>query len=473
MAQPDNLNFYFGSRLLSPISQSAGLPIDQINFVVCQLTAIVLGYPFRKFFSPRFTSPRTRNLIEVCIGLAMMYFCFGLQLWHILLHSFLSYIIMLSFPRGSMEILVFILSMGYVSVCHIYRQIYDYGGYTLDITGPLMINVQRMSSLACSLADGRAKDQSKLSSLRKQHAVKKNPSLLELLSYVFSFHNTICGPFAFYNDYKSFIEGNVTKNLQNGNHVKGTQQNEPSPFWPVLKKILFGLFYVFLALKVVPIFPISSLKDPSFQDKSFLIKMFFIIMVTTAQRPKYYFAWSIGEAANNNAGFGISGYDEKGNAKWDLVNNADVLQIEFCTSLKVLLDNWNKTTTLWLRHVVYDRIPTLKMLGVFAVSGAWHGFYPGYYITFFTGFLFTTAGRTVRKCIRPMFQGSKSSQFIYDIITGIFTRITLGYLTFSFVLLEFEPSWQILKQVFFWLHGLAILAIIALPMIVRRPKKKE
>ncbi|CAD5112577.1 DgyrCDS1789 [Dimorphilus gyrociliatus] len=403
----------------------------------------------------------------------MMYFCFGLQIWHILFHSLISYAIMLTFPAGSMEILVFLLSMGHVSVCHIYRQLYDYGGYTLDITGPLMINVQRISSLACSLADGRVKDQSKLSSSRKQHAVKKNPSLLELLSYVFSFHNTICGPFAFFDDYQAFIEGNTAKKLQNGDMSKQSSSSEPSPFWPVLKKIFFAFFYVFLALKVVPIFPISTLRESSFQDKSFLIKMFLVIMITTAQRPKYYFAWSIGEAANNNAGFGISGYDGKGNAKWDLVNNADVAQIEFCTSLKVLLDNWNKTTTYWLRHVVYDRVPAFKMLAVFAVSGTWHGFYPGYYITFFTGFLFTTAGRSIRKCIRPMFQGSKQSQFLYDVITSISTRVVLGYLTFSFVLLEFEPSWIVLKQIFFWMHGAALFAILVLPRLVRKNQTKK
>ena len=65
------------------------------------------------------------------------------------------------------------------------------------------------------------------------------------------------------------------------------------------------------------------------------------------------------------------------------------------TSLKVLLDNWNISTTLWLRHVVYVRMPFLNTLSVFFISALWHGFYPGYYFTFFTASFFITASRLV------------------------------------------------------------------------------
>ncbi len=35
---------------------------------------------------------------------------------------------------GLMEKVVFGVSFGYLVITHIYRQVYDYGGYTLDIT---------------------------------------------------------------------------------------------------------------------------------------------------------------------------------------------------------------------------------------------------------------------------------------------------------------------------------------------------
>lgn len=34
--------------------------------------------------------------------------------------------------------------------------------------------------------------------------------------------------------------------------------------------------------------------DPHFPDKSFLAKMFYVVMVTSVARTKYYFAWRLG-----------------------------------------------------------------------------------------------------------------------------------------------------------------------------------
>lgn len=37
-----------------------------------------------------------------------------------------------------------------------------------------------------------------------------------------------------------------------------------------------------------------------------------------------------GEAVNNAAGLGFNGYDDKGNAKWDLLNNVKIYELEVC-----------------------------------------------------------------------------------------------------------------------------------------------
>ena len=43
--------------------------------------------------------------------------------------------------------------------------------------------------------------------------------------------------------------------------------------------------------------------------------------------------WILAEAVNMNAGFGFNGYDEHGNARWDLIDNANIWKIEV-TALK-------------------------------------------------------------------------------------------------------------------------------------------
>jgi lysophospholipid acyltransferase 1/2 len=42
---------------------------------------------------------------------------------------------MYTLPADKMGKVVCIFAMGYLCVCHISRMYYDYGGYTLDITG--------------------------------------------------------------------------------------------------------------------------------------------------------------------------------------------------------------------------------------------------------------------------------------------------------------------------------------------------
>lgn len=64
-------------------------------------------------------------------------------------------------------------------------------------------------------------------------------------------------------------------------------------------------------------------------------------------------------------------------------------------SLKDSIAHWNKRTNVWLRSVVYERGGRNKVYYTYALSALWHGFYPGYYLTFASGALFTIAGRSV------------------------------------------------------------------------------
>lgn len=43
---------------------------------------------------------------------------------------------------------------------------------------------------------------------------------------------------------------------------------------------------------------------------------------------KYYVAWVLADAVNNASGLGFNGYDENGNAKWDLVTNVNIIKLE-------------------------------------------------------------------------------------------------------------------------------------------------
>lgn len=66
-------------------------------------------------------------------------------------------------------------------------------GYIIDITGPAMIAVQKVTCLAFSIHDGRARDDEDLSAEQRRYAVRRNPTMLEYFSYLFSFQSIMAG----------------------------------------------------------------------------------------------------------------------------------------------------------------------------------------------------------------------------------------------------------------------------------------
>jgi len=73
-----------------------------------------------------------------------MYVCVCSQVVHLAVQSFVCLAMMHVLRPGVMEKAVFVWAMGYLCFGHIYRLYYDYGGYTLDITGSVDCCVMMM-----------------------------------------------------------------------------------------------------------------------------------------------------------------------------------------------------------------------------------------------------------------------------------------------------------------------------------------
>lgn len=201
-----------------------------------------------------------------------------------------------------------------------------------------------------------------------------------------------------------------------------------------------------------------------------MYSFWYMMMATTAVRFKYYFAWLMADAICNCSGFGFNGYERDGvTPRWDMVSNIDVWAFEFGTNFRNCINAWNTGTNRWLRMVVFERVP--KRFGTvltFSLSALWHGFYPGYYITFATGAFIVMAGRVARRLFRDRFQRTPFSRASYDVLTCLVTRVFMGYTTFPFVLLEFKASLRMYLNVFMCLHLVAAITVFILTKFVPR-----
>lgn len=341
-----------------------------------------------------------------------------------------------------------------------------------------MINTQRVTSLAWSLYDGQVKDKDKLTPSQKRVAVSKMPTILEILSYTLNFHAALVGPFFFYKDHINFIEGHnihstVVVNGFNHNHEKVYQPHLPNLAIHIVKKLLIFGVCTFIVVCITPWFPADHLTDPGFLNSGVLNIIKYTTIITSVVRAKYLAIWKLGEAVNNNVGLAFY-YDEHGAPKWDLADSAHIWNIEFGTSMKMIIDNWNISTAHWLRYMVYDRMASMKTLFVFILTTLWHGFYPGYYLCAPTAALFVTAARYVRRNFRPWFVANQTRHLIYDFVTMVTARVCLGYASFPFIHLEFAASWEVYKRLYFNLHiiALGVIALFSMWPLHRKSSKK-
>lgn len=74
--------------------------------------------------------------------------------------------------------------------------------------------------------------------------------------------------------------------------------------------------------------------------------------------------------------------------------------VQFSQNFRTAVASWNKNTNTWLRGVAYERgNAAWRTTRVYALSAVWHGFHPGYYLTFFAGGIFTVASRKVTNVV--------------------------------------------------------------------------
>jgi len=477
---------YQGSFLFASIANAAGLPIDQFNFLFSEFFALFLAVLFRKFLPAKPSHTFIRHVVASILGIALGFFCFGTPIYHIFLQSSIVYALLYFLPASHSHLVVFVFSMIYMSAVHIHRLIYDYGNYTLDVSGPLMINTQKLTALAFAFYDGYRAKKDKMADAvlnedQKKQKIDSMPNPLEFLSYIFYFHGICVGPLCFYRDYINYIEGshlivipNSSKQRTTTNEPIDVHLEQPSPLWPVITKLGQCVLWAYILLFFTPKYTIEYNLSAEMINSPWVKRLSYLLFSTFCTRGKYYFAFILSEAVNNAAGLGFNGYDQTKDNRpdWSLLTNVKPFELESATSLKVIIDVWNIQTGLWLRRVCYDRLKNNRTLGVFVLSAFWHGFYPGYYVCFLLAAVETHVGRGIRRTIRPHFQKTQPMKILYGLLTWLGAQIALNFAVTPFVLLEIRKSLLFYQTWYFSFPIICVILALILPGGSSKPSKK-
>nr|CAH8826395.1 unnamed protein product [Trichobilharzia regenti] len=442
------------------------------RFLICQFLSLLSGYAMRKCIPPCIENSKRRHFFEFISGLIILYIGYGSLVIHMFAQALPAYLMMVFLPLSIAQYGILIFSMMYLSGVHIHKFVRN---PSIDITAPLMVQTQKLSSLAFNINDGvkLAKEGVVDRDYHRLNAVERRPRLLQLGGYLFSFHNVMIGPFNFFADYLRFIQGQESERLMDESDKKLFEENKEeirlakAEKW---KQVKLLLLHTILTIWALSSFKPEYFLSDDFAKKNYLQKYIYLSIACFGFRQRFYFAWTVSCLSNLIAGFGFSGFDSKGQPEYRFATNIYFLPIELGTSTKTILDSWNTATTRWLRECIYDRVPKRYAVWVvFVVSAMWHGFYPGYYLAFVSAALITVAGRVGRKHLRPYFLHSSGLHCFYDVLTNLSAMLCLNYLGVPFLLLTTDKVLHFWRQMRFIGHIGPLALIIGLPLICGKP----
>ncbi|KAK7060154.1 Lysophospholipid acyltransferase [Paramarasmius palmivorus] len=494
--------------LFVPLANAVGASLDQVKLISCLLLSYPLGSIFVRIPA---SQPHLRHLFNVTV--ALFYLGPMLNMWsglgQLLLDVLVTYVVGRGiWARGGVEKgaekgtaavwFIFIFVLGHLMANHVIRAFYNLSYETIEVTGPQMVLVMKLTTFAWNVYDGRRSEKD-LDAWQLSKRVTQYPSLLEFLGYCFYFPGILVGPYLEYADYLALVHDTVftSQNIKSANGKRNLADGRKRVGY---RKMLMGLVYLGTFVVLGGQWNFTSLLSDEFVKKAMWERILWCQLYGTMERTKYYAIWTLTEGAAILTGFGFTGFRPSRSQPGKMRSKTSTFMVitGILTRPKVLLDSWNMKANVWLRECVYKRVTSpgkkpgfwASML-TFGVSAFWHGAAVGYYLTFFMGGFITTAARLVRANIRPLVLPPPNSpttltKRIYDIIGALTSLLILNYIASPFMLLTWKDSLEAWSRLgwyghwiiggglaFFYLGGAGFCRGLQKKMGVAPPSKKD
>lgn len=438
------------------------------------ITSFLLSYPLAGLLKrvPD-EKPALKNLFVIAVS---TFYLVGLfDLWAgvktLAISSIGAYCIARFIQGPFMPWIGFAFCMGHLSISQITRQFVNDLG-VVDITGAQMVMVMKLTAFCWNVADGRLPD-SDLSDFQKERAIKQLPSLLDFAGYVLFFPSLFAGPAFDYIEYKRWIDTTMFEIPAGTDPLKKAPTRKkrkiPRSGTPAAWKATAGGFWIFVFLKFSGMYYPDFFLGEEYMNYGFFRRVWLLHMLGVTSRLKYYGVWALTEGACILSGLGYKGVDPvTGKVSWDRLQNVNPWGVESAQNTRAYLGNWNINTNNWLRNYIYLRVtPRGKKPGfrasmaTFTTSAFWHGFYPGYYLSFVLASFVQTVAKNCRRYLRPFFLDAKTSQptsakIYYDVFSYLATQVTFSFVTAPFVLLTLPASFLVWSRVYF--YGIVVTA---------------
>lgn len=360
-----------------------------------QIFVFLISYPLAGLLKRLPDSkPWLKNVFNIATA---VFFLVGLfDLWSGLLLVIFdaagAYLIAAYIKGSYMPWVGFVFLMGHMSISHLYRQ-WANSPSTTDITGAQMVMVMKLTAFCWNVFDGR-QNPAELNEYQKSRMLIEMPHVLDYAGFVAFFPSLMAGPAFDFVDYYRWLNTSMFDLPAGVDPMKAPPTRKkrkiPRSGTPAMIKMATGLTWLMAFLQFSAYFNSGVVLSNDYIKMPFWKRVFHLHMLSFVTRMKYYGVWSLTEGACILSGIGYRGVDPKtGKPDWSRLNNIRPAGVEFAQNSRDYLGNWNINTNNWLRNYIYLRVtPKGKKPGfrasmaTFVTSAFWHGFYPGYYMTF-------------------------------------------------------------------------------------------
>uniref|UniRef100_A0A8C8ALE3 Membrane bound O-acyltransferase domain containing 4 n=1 Tax=Otus sunia TaxID=257818 RepID=A0A8C8ALE3_9STRI len=173
-------------------------------------------------------------------------------------------------------------------------------------------------------------------------------------------------------------------------------------------------------------------------------------------RLAYYLHWVLDEALLEAAGF----RPEAGHGDLSI---HDLWTLETTHRLAVFTRTWNKSTSRWLRRLIFQRCPAQPLLATFAFSAWWHGLRPGQVFGFLCWAVMVEADYRIHPFLSA-WATCQGVKLLYRGTTWVFTQLIVAYILVAVETESFSMLcllWTSCNSIVPLSYSLALLLLLA------------
>lgn len=447
---------------------------DQALYLFCIVSSLYLTIPL-KFIKPAVS----RHIYGTLCGLAFCLMNFGLYSTGFCVVTSLITWFLINLKTSRQ--IVFVFAFTSCSLAHLWIMYHDYLGWHMDFTGVQNILTLKFvmwsfdlnyyfESTASTLPRKPVSEDdfknnnndfySQTAQFDEKVKFERRPTFIEYMSHLFWFTNVLTMP--------------IFSPQQHIHWVR--KANTKDSFFPATRALIYASVVGLGGFFIGGWFPVLTLTSLEWREYSFVIKCLYLWVSILVAKTPYYVAWLLAESATISCGMGreaswISPPGIKNPDRlWSGASTVHVLGVELSRNFVEITQAWNFSTSGWLRHYIYLRLPKpYATFATFLVSALWHGFYPGYYLAFIGAAFHTVFGRHLFKVCYQF----KELSWISTIALIAINSFLTNYLFAGFILLDWKRCWIVYSETWFVGHAIILVALVVFYVKRRLVKNKN